>query len=262
MMPFVRAHDLNVYYLEQGSGTPVVFVHGNWATSSWWEPVLARLPDGWRGVACDLRGRGRTEGPDSDYSIPSLAADLWAFAKALGLSSFHLVGHSLGSAVVMQLALDRPAQVRSLAVVAPVWVDGLPEAANTPARQQALKADPALFGTTLKSLVPTVPDDEFWKRLLAEGHAQRLTAALGALRALASWKPGDRLRSIPCPKLVVGGEQDILVTAPVAERAAEALGARRVIMPGVGHAPNIEAPDSLLCHLVEHCSGLRSMPGQ
>jgi pimeloyl-ACP methyl ester carboxylesterase len=250
-MPTLRSGDLDVYYIERGSGTPVVLVHGNWATSSWWEPVLARLPGGWRGIAYDQRGRGRTGGPDSDYSIPSLAADLRAFADALGLDALHLVGHSLGSAVVMQGALDRPARVRSLTAVAPAWVDGMPQAALAAERQRSLKADPVLFAQALKAIAPTVPDDAYWQRLVAEGHTQRLAAALGAVGALASWRPGDRLRSIPCPKLVIGGERDVLVTAPAVERAAEALGARRLLMPGVGHSPNIEAPAAFVEHLVE-----------
>jgi pimeloyl-ACP methyl ester carboxylesterase len=185
-MPFLRTSDLDVYYLDQGSGTPVVFIHGNWATSSWWEPLLARLPDGCRGIAYDLRGRGRTTGPDSDYRIPSLAADLRAITEGLGLDAPHLVGHSLGGAVVMQYALEHPAQVRSLTVLAPVWVDGMPEDALAAWRQRDLKADRALFALALKAVALTVPDDAFWQRLVAEEHAQRLTAALGAAPAKAA----------------------------------------------------------------------------
>ncbi|MBV8077705.1 MAG: alpha/beta hydrolase, partial [Planctomycetaceae bacterium] len=199
--------------------------------------------------AYDLRGRGRTAGPDSDYSIPSLAADLRSLADALGLGPLHLVGHSLGGAIAMQFALDRPARVRSLTAISPGWVDGLPEAAHAPDWQRALKTNRAMFGQALKALAPTVPDDQYWKRLVAEGHAQRLSAALGAIAALADWKPGDRLRSIPCPKLVISGEQDILVTAPVVERATQALGARRVSLPGIGHSANIEAPYLCLVQL-------------
>ena len=64
-MPHIPAGDLNVYYLEKGTGTPVVFVHGNWTTSTEWEPVLERLPAGVRGLAPDVRGRGQTTGPDN-----------------------------------------------------------------------------------------------------------------------------------------------------------------------------------------------------
>jgi pimeloyl-ACP methyl ester carboxylesterase len=262
-MPFLRTSDLAVYYLDQGSGTPVIFLHGNWATSSWWEPLLARLPDGWRGIACDLRGRGRTTGPDSDYSIPSLATDLRAFIETLGLEAPHLVGHSLGSGVAMEYALQHPSQVRSLTVLAPAWVDGMPQDAVAAERQRALKADRALFALALKAVAPTVPDDAYWQRLVAEGHAQRLTAALAAVDALASWKPGDRLRSLPCPKLVIGGARDLLILPAVVTRAAEALGASCVMLPEVGHSPNLEAPEAvmeLLITQLRHQSGQFSVP--
>ena len=103
-MRYTQAGELNVFYIEHGTGTPIIFVHGNWATSSWWEGVLKELPDGLHGIAYDMRGRGRTAGPDSDYSIRSLALDLESFAHALDLDRFHLVGHSLGTAVAMQFA--------------------------------------------------------------------------------------------------------------------------------------------------------------
>ena len=124
-MPFVKAGDLRVHYLEAGEGEPVLFVHGNWASAGWWEPCLARLPVGYHGLAPDMRGRGRTIGPDSDYSIAALAADQLALADALGFERFHMVGHSLGAAVAIQAALDAPSRIVTLTVIAPPWADGM-----------------------------------------------------------------------------------------------------------------------------------------
>ncbi|HET7079545.1 MAG TPA: alpha/beta hydrolase [Chloroflexia bacterium] len=252
-MPFVRAGDLNVHYIEQGAGTPIVFVHGNWVTSTTWEPVLDRLPPGYHGIAPDVRGRGKTEGPDSDYSIPSLAADLHAFVDALGLDRFHLVGHSLGTAIAMQFALDHPERVRTLTVVAPAWVDGMPEAFNNPAGQEALKANKALFGQALKALVPAAPADAYWQRVVDEGHEQRLEASLRNVQACLDWKPGDRVGEAGIPTLVVDGAQDILTGGPNVDRAAAALKARKtVVLPDIGHSPNMEAPDTFVALLIEH----------
>ena len=252
-MPVARAADLEVHYLEAGDpkGTPVVFSHGNWASSSWWEPLLARIPAGHRGLAYDVRGRGQTTGPDSSYAIDALAADLVAFAAAVGADRFHLVGHSLGGGIAMQTALDAPDRVLSLVAIAPAWVDGSPAAFNVPERQVGLKNDIAFFGAALKALAPAVPDDDYWKRLVREGHGQRMEAALRTLDALEQWKPGDRLSMISVPKLVIAGALDPLVGGPAAARAAEALGARLVTLDGVGHSPNIEAPDQVAALLAE-----------
>ena len=252
-MPTVRAADLEVHYLEGGDprGVPVILVHGNWGSASWWEPLLARLPAGYRGLAYDLRGRGGTIGPDSSYAIDALAADLLAFATAAGAARFHLVGHSLGSAVAMQTGLDAPERIPSLAAIAPAWVDGMPAAYAVPTGQIAIKNDAALFATALKPLAPTVPDDDYWKRLVREGHGQRIEAALRNIDALLAWKPGDRLATIPAAKLVIAGALDPLTGGANAERAATALGARLVTLEGIGHSPNIESPDRVAALLAE-----------
>lgn len=257
-MPQLDTGDLKTYYIEHGdpAGEPIILIHGNWATSSWWEPVLDRLPPGYRGVAYDMRGRGKTEGPDNDYTMEEMAADLRALLDALGIERAHLVGHSLGSAVAMQFALENPERVMTLTAIAPAWVDGMPAAYNMPAGQQMLKADRIFFATALKATAPTVPDDAYWQRLVSEGYEQSLEAALRNLPALVAWSPGDRLVVISVPALIINGALDVLTGGENAERAASALGARHVVMEGVGHSPNIEAPDQLMPLLMGHVSGV------
>jgi pimeloyl-ACP methyl ester carboxylesterase len=256
-MPTIKAGDLDVHYLDYGRGEPVIFVHGNWASSGWWLRVLERLPAGYRGLAPDLRGRGATQGPDNDYTMPSLAADLWHFANALQIERCHLVGHSLGAAVVLQAALDQPTRVATLAVLAPPWVDGMPDEVYQPDRQQLLKDNPDFFAQAIKAMAPTAPEDDLWRELVAIGHSQRLSAANGAINALRAWKPGDTLRNIGAPALVMGGELDPLVTTETVKRAAEALGVEAQIIAGVGHSANLEAPDRFLALLVPHWAKVR-----
>lgn len=257
-MPFVEAGDQRVHYLDVGAGAPVLFVHGNWASAGWWEPLLARLPAGYRGLAPDLRGRGRTTGPDSDYTPAALAADMLAFADALGLARLHVVGHSLGAAVAAQLALDAPSRVATLTLIAPPWPEGLPAELNQPERQRALKADPALFRVAIKAMAPTAPEDALWQRLVQEGHAQRLEAALGNITGLMAWRPGKALRSIRAPRLVVGGALDPLITPSTVARVAALLGVVPVLLPGVGHSPNLEAPDTLAALMSAHLGMARA----
>jgi pimeloyl-ACP methyl ester carboxylesterase len=221
-----------------------VLIHGNWATSSWWEPVLERLPPGVRAIAPDLRGRGRTRGGLADHRIPTYAADLRAFADALGLGSFALVGHSLGSAVAIEFALTWPERLTSLVVVSPAWIDGMPESYAVPDRQRQLKDDPAFLATALRAIVPGAPDDERWRRLVAEGGQQSVEAALGLIPALLEWKPGDRVGAIRVPRVVISGALDAFTGGPNAERVAQALGCDLITMEGVGHGPMLEAPDA------------------
>lgn len=103
-------------------GEPVVFVHGNLSDAPIWYEQMGMLPDGYRGVAVDCRGFGRTppRPVDATRGLGDLADDVHAAVTALGLGRVHLVGHSMGGGVVQRYAIDHPADVRSIALFAPV----------------------------------------------------------------------------------------------------------------------------------------------
>jgi pimeloyl-ACP methyl ester carboxylesterase len=106
------------------TGEPVVFVHGNVSSSLFWQPTMLALPDGYRPLAVDLRGFGDTdpEPVDATRGLGDYADDLAAVIEALGLSSVHLVGWSMGGGVVLQYLTERPGAHRaaSVTLVAPV----------------------------------------------------------------------------------------------------------------------------------------------
>ena len=103
-------------------GEPVVFVHGNASSATFWEETMLALPPRFRAIAPDLRGYGETEDLliDSAQGAQEWVEDLKALSDALGERPAHLVGWSLGAAPVLQFALDYPDLVRSITLVAPV----------------------------------------------------------------------------------------------------------------------------------------------
>jgi pimeloyl-ACP methyl ester carboxylesterase len=103
-------------------GELVVLVHGNVSSSLFWQETLLTLPDGFRGIAPDLRGFGASETKPVDASrgLRDFADDLVSLLETLGAGPAHLVGWSMGGGVVMQLLLDRPDLVASLGLVNPV----------------------------------------------------------------------------------------------------------------------------------------------
>ena len=82
-----------------GDATPVILVHGITERAATWDPLIDRLRTQRRVVAMDLRGHGRS-GVADRYDLEAMAGDVVAVALALGLDQPHLVGHSLGGAVV------------------------------------------------------------------------------------------------------------------------------------------------------------------
>ena len=121
---FVPTARLRTHVLSSGpdGAEPVVFIHGNAASATFWEETMLALPPRFRAIAPDLRGYGETEDllVTSDHGASDWSEDLKALADALGDAPAHLVGWSLGAAPVLQFALDYPELVRSITLVAPV----------------------------------------------------------------------------------------------------------------------------------------------
>ncbi len=117
----VQTPRLTVNVLTSGpaDGTPVVFVHGNVSSATFWEETMLRLPDGFRAIAPDLRGYGDTdpEPIDATRGLADHADDVWAALQALGVGPVHLVGHSMGGGVVQQLLLDHPEDIATITLV-------------------------------------------------------------------------------------------------------------------------------------------------
>lgn len=108
-------------YLEQGQGVPVVFVHGSIADHRTWDAQRDRIAEKYRYIAFDQRYFGPAPWPDDGkhFSLVTHANDLAAFLRQLEVGPAHLVGWSYGADVVLALAVQHPALVRSLFLFEP-----------------------------------------------------------------------------------------------------------------------------------------------
>ena len=120
----IQTDRINTHVLTAGAddGTPVVFIHGNFSSATYWEETMLAMPDGYRAIAPDLRGYGDTEDLPIDGSrgARDWSDDLKALSDKLGDKPAHLVGWSAGAAAIMQFLLDYPELVSSLTLVSPV----------------------------------------------------------------------------------------------------------------------------------------------
>ena len=103
-------------------GQPVLLLHGNVSSSVFWEDTVLALPDGFRGLAPDLRGFGDSEAlpVDATRGLRDFADDVHALVDTLELDRVHLVGWSMGGGVAMQYLIDHPDRVAGLTLVNPV----------------------------------------------------------------------------------------------------------------------------------------------
>jgi len=120
----VKTDRLEMAYLEAGTGKiPLVLVHGNCSSSLFFQDLMLALAatNQYQVYAPDMRGYGDTEtlAVDATRGMRDFSDDLASFAQSLGLTSFHLLGWSLGGNIVMQYAIDYPGTLRSLLLEAP-----------------------------------------------------------------------------------------------------------------------------------------------
>ncbi len=103
-------------------GIPVLFLHGNLASATWWEETMVRLPAGYRGIAPDQRGYGDADPEakiDARRGMGDLADDALALLDHLGIERAHVVGSSLGGNVVWHLLARAPGRLLTATLVAP-----------------------------------------------------------------------------------------------------------------------------------------------
>ncbi len=106
----------------RAGGTPIVFVHGNVSSSTFFFPTMVALPPQFRPIAIDLRGFGLSQPSpvDATRGVSDFADDVLAGLEALGIDRFHVVGWSLGGGVVMQLLIDNADRIATATLINPV----------------------------------------------------------------------------------------------------------------------------------------------
>lgn len=102
-------------------GTPVMFIHGNASSATYWEEIMLKLPEGFRGIAPDLRGYGDTEDKliDATRGVGDWVEDLLGLLEALKIETTHVVGHSMGAAIIFGLLPAASERFLSVTLVNP-----------------------------------------------------------------------------------------------------------------------------------------------
>lgn len=109
--------DITVYYKEYGRGEPVLMLHGGFGYLEHWCAQIRELSGGYRVVAPDSRGHGRTTLGDEPLTYRGMAEDAAEFIESLELGPVHLLGWSDGGCTSIALALKRPELVKSMVLL-------------------------------------------------------------------------------------------------------------------------------------------------
>ncbi len=205
-MPFVSLEGGRMHYVERGDGQQVaLLVHGWLSSHRWWLPVLERLPLGVRGYAVDLRGAGESEPAPGGHTLVGYAADLHAFAEALGLPAFLLVGHSMGGGVALRYALDHPERLKGLMLVNPLAPFGTRTDPQMDAWVRAQQGNPEGIRAMVQLAFATPPAPEVMEALVADALRWGPAAYFDTVDDMARFRVVDLLPGLKVPTLVLWG---------------------------------------------------------
>ena len=116
----IEANGLQFHVRDEGTGTPIVLLHGFPDTGDLWRNQMTGLvKQGFRAIVPDLRGRGRSSKPlnVSDYRLSAIVRDVTGIMDAVGVQRAHVVGHDWGAAVAWVVAAFAPERVDRLVVI-------------------------------------------------------------------------------------------------------------------------------------------------
>ncbi len=254
---FVDAAGLRLHVRDSGprDAPAVLLLHGFGASLHTWDTWARTLETRYRVIRFDLPAAGLT-GPDpgGDHSDERALQVIVSLMDALAVPRAHLVGHSMGGRLAWRLAAEQPARVDRLVLVAPdgfaspgfeygrapevpVLARLLPWTLPRPVLRAGMAsawADPAALSDA------TV--DRYHDLMRAPGVRQALMARMAQI---VPQPPGPWLRRIEAPVLLLWGERDAMIPpAHAADYQRELPRSRLVLLPGVGHLPQEEAPEA------------------
>jgi 3-oxoadipate enol-lactonase len=246
-MGVVRVGGARLYYQAAGSGAPLVLLHGLGSSGADWECQVPELSKHFEVIVPDLRGHGASDRL-GDYRIQRFADDTWTLLDRIGAVRPILVGHSMGGAVAMQMALDRPGTVPKL-----VLSNTLPSfIADTLAKRWLLWSRLLLMGwlgprrlseVMTRRLYPRPDQAALRRRVARRNAANDKNVYLETIRQLTRWSVRDRLAQLALPVLVVAAEFDYFAGRETEAFVAALPHARLRRFPGTRHGLPLELPD-------------------
>jgi 3-oxoadipate enol-lactonase len=256
---------LELAYVDQGSGLPLVLIHGFPLNKSIWSSQIDILGQFCYVVAPDLRGSGESPTPPGEYSMFTLADDIRNLLDTLQIHKAVLCGLSMGGYVAFSFFRAWPTRVKAL-----IFVNSRATADSLSRRAERLRLIRSIERDGLQPLVEqqlpsflcpkTTADQNDLKTTLREIMlTTNLQGAIGTLKGMASRKSNlDLLPQINVPTLLIVGQDDIAIP-PQESAQMHALipNSQLLTIERTGHMVNMEQPDAFNSSVVQFlCQGV------
>lgn len=254
-------------WIEAGSGEPLVFVHGVGMNRAVWAPQIAYFAErGWRVIAYDMLGHGDSPLPPEETRLADLRRQLGALLDELGIERAHLVGHSMGSLVAIDFALNAPERVHDVVALNAVYERSAAQRSAVQYRARRL-AEGSADATLEETLDRWFGPEQRARQPECIAAVRRLLDAVdpaGYARVYGCFASADdaftgRLPELAVPALFITGEHDPNSTPEMSSRmAAESPLGELAVVPGERHMMAYVEPDTvnpLIERFLRHTAG-------
>jgi len=248
-MEQIKVDGIEVAFRRQGRGPALLLLHGAVSDSRVWRIQIESFSDEFTVIAWDAPGCGESSDPPEVFGMGDFAGCLAKFIEAAALDRPHVLGHSWGTTLALELCRRQPSAVASLVLVGAYagWAGSLPpdevrrrlDFALAAADMVAMKewnprSMPGLFSDMM-------PDDRA-AELVGIMSEIRPAATRTMARALAEADLRNALPDIAVPTLLVNGDADERSPVHVGQQLSEAIpGAMLTVLPGLGHECYLES---------------------
>lgn len=221
---------MNIAYQRDGSGKPVLLVHGITTYSFIWRKIIPFISHKYDVVALDLLGCGNSDKPlDVDYSIKNQTDIIAKFIQELKLEKLHLVAHDIGGGIAQILTVKYPALIKDVTLINSIAYDFWPVqpiiAMRTPIIRQLAMAtlDFGAFrlivkrGLYHKAVLTDELMDLFWKPMKSRLGRKAFLHLAEGLNNKQLLEIEEQLHSSEIPFLIIRGEADVYLSAIISE---------------------------------------------
>lgn len=250
----------SIRYLDAGSGSTVLLLHGLGGYADKWRGVIGRLSDSHRVIAPDMIGYGLSDKPMADYTPGFFVEFLKRFIEATGLERPHIVGASLGGQIAAIFAAMHQECLSRLVLVSPAGIMKISTPALDAYIMAALYPRPGSVGHALRLMEGSGRDPSWTLISSFMANMRRPNAKMAFMSSLLCFKnAGDLtpyLKSIRVPTLLLWGYDDPIIPISYAAQFAAAIpDCRFVGLEDCGHTPYVQYPERFAGLVADFLSG-------
>jgi pimeloyl-ACP methyl ester carboxylesterase len=227
MTQTVNVNGLDLFYRDTGNGEPLLLLHGFTGSGDDWQHVFAQPIDGFRVIAPDLRGHGRSTNPGDSFRFADVARDVFALLDSLGIDRVKAIGMSAGANTLLHMATQQPSRLQAM-----VHVSGTP---RFPDQARAI----------MRTMTAETRSEAEWAEM--RGRHQHGDDQIRALWKYVRGFADDRedmnftaatLSRITAHTLIVHGDRDPLYPVELAVELLRSIpNAALWVVPNGGHGP-------------------------